>query len=120
MLSPMPRRNPMLTPFLFFAVGLGMLGWYGLAWRDLPVYSEYDMAASVEANLAADLSRLGPEVRQNPKELERMRAEIRLALKADIDRERGEVEQGLGIGLICLVAALGNFVLVRGLQRSAP
>jgi hypothetical protein len=120
MIVPPPRRQPMLTPFLFFAVGLGLLGWYGLEWRHLPHYDESDIVASVEANLAMDLSRMTPEARQDEALITRLRSDIRLELVADIERERQEVERGLGIGLICLVAAFGNFVLVRGLRRSGP
>ena len=110
------KRNPMITPFLLFAVGLGLVAWYGAEWYELPRYGEADINASVEANLAIDLGRLGrtPEAAQ----LERLRAQIRAEVEADIRKERSESERGLGVGLLCLVLALGHTVLVRGLSRA--
>lgn len=107
----------MLMPFLFFALGLGLLGWYGMTWYELPRYSESDIDGSVAANLAVDLARLGPNLRPDAAGMEKLRGQIRLEVLADIQRERAEAERGLGVGLICLVLALGNAVLVRGLAK---
>lgn len=114
--APLARRNPMLMPFIFLALGVGLIGWYGLSWYELPQYNESDIAASIEANLAVDLSRRGPNLQPDAKGLERMRAQIRDELTADIDRERADAERGIGIGLFCIVIALGHAVLMHGLR----
>lgn len=117
-LSPTPRR-PSTIPLLFFIAGAGMVGWYGQQWYELPKYNEQDVELSVTANLAMDLQRLGPHFQQDPARIEKLRAQIRKEVEADLGRERKEVEQGLGIGLMLLVVSLGHAILMRGLRKPA-
>ncbi|SEQ97439.1 hypothetical protein SAMN04488038_11368 [Solimonas aquatica] len=101
-----------MTPYLLLAVGLGLCAYYGLALRQLPRYSEADIAASAELNLHLDQQR-------TPSLQSEQRDKIVAELREDIARERRELETGLGAGLIALVAALGNFVLVVLLRRAS-
>lgn len=117
MLLPKTRRNPLLIPFLFLALGFGLLGWYGLSWYELPRYSESEIETSVEANLAMDLARLGPSMQLDAQRMTQLRTQIRAEVMADIQRERAESERGLGVGLICIVVGLGHAVLMRGLAK---
>jgi hypothetical protein len=108
-MSPQHRRRTAF-PFLMLAVGLGLTGNYGLKWRELPVYSESDIAASTELNVQLELQ--SNHATTTPDGLARLRAQTRKKLLEDIARERSEVETGLGAGLIALVLACGNLVLV--------
>jgi hypothetical protein len=77
----------------------------------LPQYSEADIDASAELNLQLDLQRQpgAPDAAA----LASLRAKTRADVVAGIERERRQVETGLGAGLIALVAAVGNLVLMR-------
>lgn len=116
---PPLRRNPMLMPFVFAALGAGLLAWYGLAWYELPVYSEGDITASVEANLAVDLARLGPNLQPDASGLLRLRAQIRSEVEGDINQDRRDSERGVGAGLLCLIVAAGQ-ALFAWLTRTTP
>lgn len=109
-----PRRR-LMTPYLLLALGLGLCGYYGLAWLQLPQYSQADIEASAELNLRLDQQRDARAQDQAAR-----REKVIGELREDIARERREVETGLGAGLIALVAALGNFVLAALLRRATP
>jgi len=101
---------------VLLAVGIGLSGWYGLQWYQLPTYSDID--ASAELNLQLGLQRL----RSTPDAaaLARLRAKTRDDVVAHIEHERRQVETGLGAGLIALVAALGNLMLMGLARRHVP
>ena len=113
MLTPRPRRNPLLMPFFFAALGVGLAGWYGQAWHELPRYSDSDIDASVEANLAVDLARLGANLQPDKSGLERLRAQIHAEVLGDINKDKREAQQGFAAGLICLVLSAGHLLFVR-------
>ena len=96
-------------------VGIGLSGWYGLQWYQLPTYSDADIDASAELNLQLDLQRQPGT--PDAAALASLRAKTRADVVADIERERHQVETGLGAGLIALVAACGNFVLMALLRE---
>lgn len=105
-----------MMPYMLLAIGLGLSGYYGLQWWQLPHYSEAELQASTELNLRLDLQARG-ESSLDAEAMERRGAQVAAELRADIARERSEVETGLGAGLIALVVAAGNFVLMLLLRR---
>ncbi|WP_157622770.1 hypothetical protein [Solimonas soli] len=112
-----PQRRPRSAfPFMLLIAGVGLTGWYGLQWTKLPKYSDADLAASVELNVQLELQSQRAQTTQEG--IERLRAQTRQDLLADIAHERQEVETGLGAGLIALVAGIGNLVLVTLLNRT--
>lgn len=87
---------------LVAAIGFGVACWYGWDWYHLPRWSERDITASVELNLALDLSRLPPDS-LTPETQDRMRMQLRREVEEQIAREaegpRGYTLAGLVIGL---------------------
>jgi len=110
-----PQQRPRSLPFMLLFVGIGLSGYYGWQWTQLPTYSEADLAASVELNVQLELQAQGAKT--TPEGLERLREQTRKDLLADIARERQEVETGLGAGLIALVAGIGNLLLFNLIRR---
>lgn len=110
------RRSRAAFPFMLLAVGIGLSGWYGLQWYQLPSYSQADIDASAELNLQLDLQR--QHIDADNSRLQELRTQTRADVVADIQRERSQIETGLGAGLIALVAAFGNLVLMSLLNRS--
>ncbi|NGY04170.1 hypothetical protein [Solimonas terrae] len=110
------RRSRAAFPFMLLAVGIGLSGYYGLKWYELPAYSEADIDASAELNLQLDLQTQHEHVSEA--DLPALRARTRAEVVADIARERNQIETGLGAGLIALVVACGNLVLMSLLNRS--
>jgi hypothetical protein len=110
-----PRRSRPAFPFMLLAVGIGLSGWYGLQWYQLPTYSDADIDASTELNLQLDLQR--QITTPDAATLAALRTKTRADVVADIERERRQIETGLGAGLIALVAAFGNLLLMTLLQR---
>lgn len=119
------RRPPYLMPFFLLSLGVGLCGWYGMNWYELPRYTEPDIQASVEANLAIDLARMGQHLKPDDAGLARLRASISQEVRAEIDRDKQEAQRGFALGLICLVLAAGSAVLTRfnageQAKKSAP
>lgn len=100
-------------PFALFAVGLGMAGWYGVAWYELPRYNADDITASVELNLQLDLQRLGPAALPDAAGIERLRQRIRSEVEADIRQEREALQKPFVLGLLAMIAGLGQMVWMR-------
>jgi hypothetical protein len=104
---------------LLAAIGLGIACWYGWAWYHVPKWSEKEIAASVELNLALDLSRLPPN--SVPQETqERMRAQIRREVEAQIAKESEGPRSWTLAGLLIGVFGLVQMVLRTWLARRAP
>lgn len=115
---PMPRTPLRSLPALLLAVGFGLCGYYGLAWYELPTYSEEEVAASVELNLQIDLQRRGPHLQPDATGLQRMREMVRAEVEAEINHEREKVQLRFGVGLIALVLGAGSLVSERLLARA--
>lgn len=107
-----------MMPFMLLAIGIGLSSYYGRQWQQLPRYSEDELAASTELNLRLDLQRRSEIL--SAEALQRRREQIGAELRADIARERTQIETGLGAGLIALVIAGGNFMLMLLLRRGKP
>lgn len=118
-MTPLARRHPYIMPFFLASLGVGICGWYGLEWYELPQYTQEDIEASTEANLAIDLQRLGPNLQPDKERLERLRARVREEVEIDIRRQRTSVQRSLSIGLICIVLAMGQLVFVYLVKRDS-
>lgn len=108
-LAPRPRLHAL--PIIAVALGLGLSAYYGERWYQLPQYTEQDLQASVELNLAMDLERRGPQLQPVPAERERLRQQIRQEIDADIARERREVTQGFAVAMLMLLFGSGYLAL---------
>lgn len=94
-------------PIIAAAIGLGLGAYYGEQWYRLPQYSEEDLRASVELNLALDLERRAPDQQPSTEERERLRQQIRSEIDGDIARERREVHQGFATAMLMLMLGGG-------------
>ncbi|MEQ1439381.1 hypothetical protein AAG565_08450 [Fontimonas sp. SYSU GA230001] len=113
-----PTRPPFRTlPALLLSLGVGLCGYYGQKWYELPTYSEEDIAASVELNLRLDLQRRGPHLQPDAAGLARMREMVQAEVEGEIRRERDQVQLRFGVGLIALVLGLGQLAAQRLLAR---
>jgi len=111
MAAPAPRMRT--VPALMLALGLGLCGYYGVEWYQLPEYSEADIAASVELNLQLDLQRRGPHLPLDEERRERLREMIRAEIESEISREQETIQLRFGVGLVALVLGLGQLTLLR-------
>lgn len=104
-----PSRQRLRNGFAFLiaAAGLGLCGYAGLLWHALPSYSEKDIQASTELNLAIDLTR---QDRQNsssqPPDKDSLRKQVRSEVEADIVKERQWPLQWFRSGLVLIALAL--------------
>ncbi len=110
--APFLFRNPRALPALMLVGGLGLAGYYGLAWYEAPKYSDREIEQSVELNLALDLGRMGPQLRPTGEKLERLRAIVRAEVKADLERDVRKAQLRFALGLIAMVFGLGQLVFV--------
>ncbi|MFA5941505.1 MAG: hypothetical protein WC809_19325 [Sinimarinibacterium sp.] len=109
-----PRRTPFRAlPALLLSIGVGLCGYYGQKWYELPTYSDQDIAASVELNLQLDLQRRGPHLQPDTEGLKRPRETVRAEVEGEIRREREKVQLRLGVGLIALVLGAGQLAAIR-------
>jgi hypothetical protein len=118
-------RNPKALAFLMFAVGIGLLGYFGEQWYRLPKWSEAEIEQSVELNLAIDLNRMGPHLRPTGEKLERLRGIIRAEVEGEIRREREQLERWMGAGLLLLVLGAGQWAALalaikKGAEKPRP
>lgn len=101
--------KPRLTalPAVLFLVGLGLSLHYGHAWWRLPVYSEEDIAASVELNLAMDVQNgRVAATSSNPGEIASVRKRLEQELRSEIKRERLQVMQAFAGGVVALILSI--------------
>jgi hypothetical protein len=118
--SPRPARNPRVVPVVIFLAGLGIAGYYGLAWYQLPRWSDQEIEQSVELNLAMDIARMGPQLKPNGEKLDRLRALVRQEVREDIQRELKTVQLRFSAGLVATVIGLGQLVFVVLARRLRP
>ena len=113
----MLARRLQAFAYILIVTGVGLLAWFGDEWYRLPVWSEAEIEQSVELNLAIDLKRLGPNMQPEGEKLERLRQIVRAEVKAEIRQEREKVERWLGLGAICIVFGISQWLMQRGMQR---
>lgn len=113
-----PTPRPMSTiPAFMVALGLGLIGYYGIEWYQLPKYSEADLAMSTELNLQIDLQRRGPHLQPDAEELQRLRSQVRAEVEGEIRTERKKIQTRFTIGLISLIFGIGQFAAAAALRR---
>lgn len=115
MQPPRPLFNSL--PAMILALGVGLVGYYGMEWYQLPEYSEADIDASVELNLQLDLQRRGPHLQPDAEQLERLRNTVRAEVETEIRKERETIELRFGVGLVALVFGLGQGLFQRLIKR---
>lgn len=104
-------------PAFMVALGVGLAGYYGLAWYQLPKYSEMDIAMSSELNLQIDLRRRPPHLQPGPEELQRLREQVRAEVLGEIQQEKEKVQTRFALGLISLIFGIGQFLAGAALRR---
>ena len=102
--------------FLLAAGGLGLCGYTGLQWYELPHYSEDDLKASTELNLRIDLARKKDQSKLTPDQIEEMRRMIRTEVDAEISSRSKEILMWLAIGLALLIMAITQVVFIKLLK----
>lgn len=112
-LSPKPRFS--VLPAMMFAIGLGLVFYYGDLWRGLPAYSPAEVEQSAELNLMLDLHRQGPAkiVGLDQAEIQALRQKMLDEVQAEILRERRDIQRGVGTGVVLLVLGLVQMWLIR-------
>ena len=121
--SPSLARNPRSLPVLILLAGLGIAGYYGFAWYQLPKWSDQEIEQSVELNLAMDVARMGPQLKPEGEKLDQLRALVRQEVRGEIQRELKTAQLRFSVGLVAIVIGLGQLmfvVLTQGLRRSNP
>jgi hypothetical protein len=117
-MSAPPRMK--LTGFTaaMMMVGVVLTGHYGMAWYELPKYSEDDIAISAMLNVQMDLQRQNLRIPPPAAEVERLRLQVRNEIEADIAKAEREIHTGFAVGLVALILGIGQAILSRRLQRS--
>lgn len=103
-------------PRILLALGIGLCGYYGTEWYEMPRYSQADIDASVELNLQLDLQRRGALLQPDEAGMDRLRTMIREEVEADINRDLKRVQTRFGVGLIALVVGISHLVFQRMLK----
>lgn len=104
-------RDRRVLPFLMIAAGLGLVLYYGLQWRELPRWSEAEIAQSAELNLALDLQRMGPLLQPTGTRLAELRTRVRAEVEAEIRHDRRALERWIGLGLLLMVFGGSQYLL---------
>lgn len=102
--------------FLLAAGGIGLCGYAGLQWYELPHYSEDDLRASTELNVQIDLARQREQALPPPERLEKLRAQERVEIEAEIHSQKERVMTWLAGGLAMLVLAIGQWLAIQMLK----
>jgi hypothetical protein len=93
--------------FLLAASGIGLCGYAGLQWYQMPRYSEDDLKASAKLNLQLDLARSGAKEQPDPARMEQLRQQVRADIQREVETQRRQP-------LIWLAAGLGLLVIGGG------
>ena len=96
--------------FLLAAGGIGLCGYGGLQWHELPHYSEDDLKASTELNLQLDLVRRGEHTPSVVEELENLRAQERVEIEESIRTDRERILYMLAAGAALLALSASQFL----------
>lgn len=112
-----PPRPMSTIPAFMIALGLGLIGYYGIEWYQLPKYSPSDIDVSAELNLRLDLQRRGPHLQPQGEELERLRRMVHAEVEGEIRQEQQQVQTRFGIGLVSLIFGIGQFMFAAMLRR---
>jgi glucose-6-phosphate-specific signal transduction histidine kinase len=99
--------------FLLAAGGIGLCGYAGLQWFQLPHFNEDDLKASTELNLQLDLAQRKDQTPLTPEQLEQKRQEVRQEVEDEIGQNRKTVLTRLALGAALLVFALGQWFAAR-------
>ena len=99
--------------FLLLAGGIGLCGYGGLQWYELPHYSEGDLKASTELNLQLDLARQGVRTSPPAEQLEKLRGQVRTEIEEEINPGKERSMSWLAVGLAMLVVATGQLVFIK-------
>jgi len=115
------NRSPRLPPAgsvgaLLAAIGFGIAAWYGWAWYHVPRWTEQEIQGSVELNLALDLSRLPPDS-MPPEAQQRLRAQLRQEVEAQIAAESEEPKSLTMAGLLMSVFGLVQMAIRRAIGQ---
>ena len=112
------RRRPPLIGFLIVCIGLGICLYYGMAWYELPTYTEAEIDQSTELNMQMDLQRMGPVLAPKTKDdLALMRARIRSEITTSIKEQSDTVHLRFSVGLIALIIGIGQMLSTWLMQR---
>ena len=112
-LSAKPRFS--VLPAMMFAIGLGLVFYYGDLWRGLPDYSPAEIEQSAELNLMLDLHRQGPAkvAELDQAAVQSLRQRMLDEVQAEILRERRDIQRGIGTGAVLLMLGLVQMWLIR-------
>ncbi len=106
-------RDPRVLAFVLVATGIGLLGWYGQQWYELPQWSPAEIEQSVELNLALELKQRGPLLQPTAERLEQLRSMIRAEVEGRIRRERRDLERWMAAGLTLILLGTGAWLKIR-------
>lgn len=111
--STKPRFS--VLPAMMFAVGLGLVFYYGDLWHGRPVYSAAELEQSAELNLMLDLHRQGPAkvAELDQAAVQALRQKMLDEVQAEILREQRDIQRGLGTGVVLAMLGLLQMWLIR-------
>jgi hypothetical protein len=109
---PLIFRNPRLIPAMLFSAGLGVAGYYGMAWHQMPTLSDAEIEQSTELNLALDLAQMSADQRPQGQALEALKLRVRAEVESDVGRDRQTLQERFAAGLVAMVFGLGQLVFV--------
>jgi len=102
--------------FLLAAGGIGLCGYAGLQWYELPHYSEDDLKTSTELNLQIDLARKEDQSKLTSDQVEEMRRTIRTEVNGEVNSRSREILMWLAIGFSLLTMAISQTVFIKLLK----
>jgi hypothetical protein len=115
---PLLLRNPRMIPAIMFSAGLAVAGYYGLAWYQMPQFSEQEIEQSTELNLALDLAQRSAQERPQGLQLEALKARVRADVENDIHSELKVAQVRFSLGLIAMVFGLSQLVSLHLSERA--
>jgi hypothetical protein len=95
---------------LLAAAGLGLCGYAGVQWYELPRYSDADLKDSAELNLQLDLVREGSNPSQlDPARLDQRRRQVLAEVQQEVAAQQRHPWNWLLAGLALLVGGVARF-----------